>query len=128
MFKNFFQSKRNTVFATAYTFLIALCFCTGFAIGHHNGKGLLTTPVAVTTEATAEPEPTEEAQPPAVYRVVTEDGELRMYCDNGKQSRLIMNDQISENAFPKEDIAVLKEGRVFPTQEEAMAFIEDFIS
>lgn len=128
MYKNFFKSKRNTILTVAYTFLIALCFSVGFAIGHHNGQGLLTTPVAVSTEATEEPEPEAETEPPVSYRVVTEDGELRMYCDNGKQSRLITSDEISEGAFPKEDIAALQEGQMFQTQEEAMAFLENFVS
>ena len=130
MVKNFFKSKRNTVIAVAYTFLIALCFCVGFAIGHHNGRGLLTTPVAVTTATTEEPDATEpvEEMTADLYRVIADDGELRMYCDDGTRSRLVMSDKISEGAFPKEDIAVLREGRVFMTQEEAMAFMENFLS
>ena len=130
MIKQFFRSKRNTAIAVAYTFLIALCFCVGFAIGHHNGRGLLTTPVAVTTSTTETPETAEpDAEVNAdLYRVIAEDGELRLYCDDGTKSRLIMSDKISEGAFPKEDIAVLREGRMFMTQEEAMAFMENFLS
>ena len=121
MIKQFFRSKRNTAIAVAYTFLIALCFCVGFAIGHHNGRGLLTTE----TPETAEPDAEVNSD---LYRVIAEDGELRLYCDDGTKSRLIMSDKISEGAFPKEDIAVLREGRMFMTQEEAMAFMENFLS
>lgn len=127
MNKHFFQSKRNIVYMAAYTVLIVLCFSVGFAIGHHKGQGLLTAPTAVTAQTTAEPQPA-QTPVPEEYRVITEDGELRVYCDNGRQSRLISSEKISDSTFPKEDAEALRSGVVFATQEEAAAFIENFVS
>ena len=122
------STARNIIISASYVFLTALFFAGGYSIGYHNGGGMISTPVAVTTQAedsTPEPSPTIE---PSFYRVILEDGELRLYKDENGSSRLISHEEISEGAFPGYDIEILKGGRSFPTIEDALELMENFLS
>ncbi|MBR0366234.1 MAG: hypothetical protein IJH94_05485 [Clostridia bacterium] len=65
---------------------------------------------------------------PQRYRVRLEDGELRLYHDEGGISRLISSEEISEGSYPTRDIAVLKDGVIFETTEAALTLMENFLS
>ena len=119
---------RNIIISVSYVFLTAFFFAGGYAIGYKNGGGMLSTPTAVTTTAeenTPAPSPTVQ---PSGYRVILEDGELRLYKDENGSSRLISHEEISEGTFPGYDIEILKGGRTFSTIEEALELMENFLS
>lgn len=123
-------TSRHILTAASYVFLTALFFGAGYLIGFENGDGMLSTPVSVSssadeTDTTPSPAPTEMS---ASYRVVLEDGELRMYLDENGGSRLVSNEQVSEALFPKSDIETLKKGLFFNTLEEALSMMENFLS
>lgn len=123
-------TSRHILTAASYVFLTALFFGAGYLIGFENGDDMLSTPVSVSssadeTDTTPSPAPTEMS---ASYRVILEDGELRMYLDENGGSRLVSNEQVSEALFPKSDIETLKKGLFFNTLEEALSMMENFLS
>jgi hypothetical protein len=95
----------------------------GCAIGYNNGR---IEPVSVTTAA--EEETAAPTVAPQIYRVILEDGELRLYSDKDGISRLISSEEISEQSFPSSDTAALKEGRSFKELNEALELMENFLS
>ncbi|MGN0182992.1 MAG: hypothetical protein ACI4DP_11395 [Candidatus Ornithomonoglobus sp.] len=127
--KQLFTNPRNILAIAAYVCLTAAIFAVGIGIGYQNGKGLMTTQASVTaTGIPAEALLPMTTEAPPRYRVILEDGELRLYLDENGTSRLISNDEISEASFPASDIAELKEGFHFDTLSDALALMENFLS
>ena len=114
---------RNIILIFSYLFLMSIFFYIGFTSGMHKTATDNTDNAAVVSIPshipTAEPER---------YRVILEDGELRLYHDEGGISRLISSEEISEASYPTRDIAVLKDGVIFETSEAALTLMENFLS
>lgn len=120
---------RNIIIITAYLFLTAAFFFAGYTIGFKNGGGLLRDNIPAASAAV--PSAAQTMQPlivSPVYRVILEDGQLRLYLDENGTSRLISNEEISESAFPSHDIASLKEGMKFSRLDDALSLMENFLS
>lgn len=126
--KNLSQSTRNIIIISAYLFLTVIFFITGYSIGLKNGEKLSEPFVAASVPNTLATNIPLETVSPSQYRVILEDGELRLYMDENGTGRLISNEKVSEESFPPHDIATLKEGKTFPTLEEALALMENFLS
>lgn len=127
--QKFKQIIRYIVPVLSYLFLTGLFFSAGYLIGVRNTDEIMT----VNPKVSATEKPTEQITPsPAAvkkhYRVILEDGQLRLYSDEDEKSRLISTDTISETAYPTGDIAKLKEGVVFDILSDALSFIENFLS
>lgn len=114
---------RNIILIFSYLFLMSIFFYIGFTSGVQKN----TTYNADSAAAISIPShiPTSD---PQRYRVILEDGELRLYHDEGGISRLISSEQISEGSYPTRDIAVLKDGVIFETSEAALTLMENFLS
>ncbi|MDD6763564.1 MAG: hypothetical protein PUD92_08080 [Clostridiales bacterium] len=127
--KQLLTNPRNILAIAAYVCLTAAIFAVGIGIGYHNGKGLMTMQASVTATGIPDgtPAPAASETPPR-YRVILEDGELRLYLDENGASRLISNNEISEASFPASDVAELKEGIHFDTLSDALALMENFLS
>ncbi len=125
--KNLSLTARNIIVITTYLFLTAIFFVAGYGIGFSNGKKILSEPF-VTTSTTAVQATAFPTLSPSRYRVILEDGELRLYLDENGAGRLISNEKVSEESFPAHDIATLKEGKSFNNLDEALALMENFLS
>lgn len=127
--EKFKLNRRNITVIASYLFLTAIFFVFGLMIGFHNGDDPLieevSNSVMTTPDNTFFPVPTKS---PSNYRVILEDGELRLYIDENGISRLISHEKISEDAYPVSDIASLKKGLVFETADGAISLMENFIS
>lgn len=121
-------NSKNIIIIGSYLFLVAIFFATGYMIGGKatDGRGAISTSTreSVITD-TFTPVPSHDTE---LYRLILEDGELRLYCDGGGISRLISNEKISEDSFPVSDIASLKQGETFETLDDAIALMENFLS
>lgn len=127
--EKFTLNRRNITAIASYLFLTAVFFVLGLFIGFKNGDE----PIIEQTSSTVHTVPQVTPAPVATqssshYRVILEDGELRLYIDENGISRLISAEQISEDSYPVSDIASLKKGLVFETSEGAISLIENFIS
>ncbi len=124
-------TARHILTAASYVFLTALFFGAGYLIGFENGDGMLSTPVSVSSaaedSATPAPSPV-HTEAVTAYRVILEDGELRLYLDENGTSKLISNETVSEALFPKNDIESLKAGLLFSSLEDALSMMENFLS
>lgn len=132
---NFFKKPispklRNILITASYVFLTALFFTAGYSVGYYNGGGMLTSSVTVETIQTEPPMPATPSPTvsPVQYRVILEDGELRLYEDTGETSKVISHEKISEWSFPSYDMDTLKEGRIFLNIEDAVSLMENFLS
>lgn len=127
--QKFTFSRRNITVIASYLFLTAIFFIFGLLIGFHNGDDPIiketTAQTAAEFSATQNPLPTVS---PSNYRVILEDGELRLYIDENGVSKLISREEISEASYPISDIAELKGGIIFETADAAIALMENFIS
>lgn len=127
--KNLSLPARNIIVIATYLFLTAIFFAIGYAIGFKNGEVLLSEPYVSASAGNAETTNIPIATvSPSQYRVILEDGELRLYLDKNGEGRLISNEKVSEDSFPAHDIATLKEGKSFDTLDEALALMENFLS
>ena len=126
----FTLTRRNITIIASYLLLTALFFSLGLFIGFHNNNSPITEQVSANANNTPQNtlSPTVVTESPSVYRVILEDGELRLYSDCGGTSRLISGEAISEDAYPVSDIAALKKGVVFSSLDGAASLIENFIS
>lgn len=127
--ENFKLNRRNITTIASYLFLTAIFFIFGLLIGFHNGDDPIIKETSNTV--TTVPDNTVFPIPTALlsnYRVILEDGELRLYIDENGISRLISREEISEDAYPVSDIASLKKGIVFETADGAISLMENFIS
>ncbi len=127
--KNLSLSTRNIIVIATYLFLTASFFIAGYFIGFSNGRNIISQPYVTTSTSSVHPTvfPISTVSP-ARYRVILEDGELRLYLDENGTGRLISNEKVSEESFPAHDIATLKEGKSFETLDEALALMENFLS
>ena len=115
---------RYIIVSASYLLLSAVFFSAGYFLGRS------TVPQPVIREAASIPiaQPSTEEPRPAKYRVVLEDGELRLYCDENGTSRLMSSEKISPDSFPSRDVAILREGIVFDSSEAALTLMENFLS
>lgn len=122
-------STKHILMYSAYLCVAAALFCGGFAIGHHTGTGLYTagSGAVIPAAATETAAPAETALPHS-YRLILEDGELRLYQDSGGISHLISGEEISVGSYPVSDIASLKDGMIFTDLNQALALMENFLS
>ena len=122
-------NRRIITIIVSYVFLTALFFSLGYFFGFNNINEPIVSDVStnVTSLPYQTPTPT---QPQSIlsYRVILEDGEIRLYIDENGKSRLISSEKISEESYPVSDIASLKSGIEFETADEAVSLIENFIS
>ena len=122
-------NRRNITIIVSYVFLTALFFSLGYFFGFKNINEPIVSDVStnVTSLPYQTPTPT---QPQSIlsYRVILEEGEIRLYIDENGKSRLISSEKISEESYPVSDIASLKSGIEFETADEAVSLIENFIS
>ncbi len=119
---------RNIILIAAYLFLTAAFFFAGYGIGFRNGGGMLKDTVPAASAAVPAVQTSQPLQVSPLYRVILEDGELRLYLDENGTSRLISNEEISESSFPSHDIASLKEGMKFSELDDALSLMENFLS
>lgn len=123
---------RHIIAACSYLFLTVSFFLFGYFWGFSKNKVENTADIVnASSEGTATPysRPTAEVLLPSPsYRVILEDGELRLYTDENSKSRLISSEKISEDSYPVSDIASLKKGLEFNSADEAVALMENFIS
>lgn len=115
---------RYIIVSASYLFLTAVFFIAGYSIGKR------TLPPTLIHEAAAiSTAPAETSAPSAPkYRVILEDNELRLYCDDMGLSRLMSSEKVSPDSFPSRDVAILKEGIVFDNTEAALTLMENFLS
>ena len=127
--KEFNLNRKNITIIASYLCLTAIFFSIGFFCGKTNKEKELLKEVSanITSSPYASIMPTFSATTSS-YRVILEDGELRLYFDEGNKSRLISSEKISEDAYPVSDIATLKKGLNFDTTESAIELMENFIS
>lgn len=125
--KNLSLNVRHILIITTYLFLTVIFFVIGYAIGLKNGEKILGEPLITTATNSVTKIPTATLSP-SRYRVILEDGELRLYFDENGESRLISNEKVSEESFPAHDIATLKQGKAFITLDEALSLMENFLS
>lgn len=127
--EKFTLNRRNITVIASYLFLTAIFFIFGLLIGFHNGDDPISKEVSNTVSAVPDNTLLPLAtMPPSNYRVILEDGELRLYIDENGISRLISREEISEDSYPVADIASLKKGLVFETADGAISLMENFIS
>lgn len=127
--EKFTLNRRNITIILSYLFLTAIFFIFGLFVGFHTGDEPIIKETSTSVTAAQDSTPTQvPSPPPSNYRVILEDGELRLYIDENGVSRLISREEISEDSYPVSDIASLKEGLIFETSDAAISLIENFIS
>lgn len=125
----FKRITRYIIPVLSYLFLTGLFFSAGYLIGVRSTDEIMTVnPIITATEASRQDEEVIPEEAKKHYRVILEDGQIRLYIDEDEKSRLISNDTISEAAYPCSDIAKLKEGVIFDVLSDALSFIENFLS
>lgn len=122
-------NRRHIILISSYLFLTVVFFSLGLFVGFRNGNEPILKEVSYNANnvpnTTISPVTT---QLPSYYRVILEDGELRLYIDENGISRLISQEKISTDSYPVSDIALLKNGMVFDNADEAVSLMENFIS
>ena len=126
--KNLTFNKRNIFIMLSYLFIATVVFITGYfwGINKINEQFLNETVTQATSpnfNTVSTPLPTQ-----ATYRVILEDGQIRLYIDENGISRLVSSEEISEDAYPISDIASLKKGFIFDAMDKAISLMENFIS
>ncbi|MBQ3124685.1 MAG: hypothetical protein IJC09_04620 [Clostridia bacterium] len=121
-------NRRNITIIASYLFLTAIFFIFGLLIGFHNGDDPILKEASNTVTVPDNTLLPVITAPPSNYRVILEDGELRLYIDENGISRLISREEISEDSYPVSDIASLKKGLIFETADGAISLMENFIS
>ena len=118
---------RYILISASYVFLTAVFFLGGYYAGFKSGGSVIIESAAeeIIPAAAA---PAAETNIPQQYRVILEDSELRLYSDENGLSRLISSEEISEVSFPTRDVALLKEGVTFNRTQDALTFMENFLS
>lgn len=121
-------NRRNIIFILSYLFVATLVFIMGYLFGFKSIDEKLfneTSTYANSPYTSLTPTITPTS---ALYRVILEDGQIRLYIDENGISRMILSEEISENAYPVSDIASLKNGFRFDAMDKAIALMENFIS
>lgn len=114
---------RNIILVTSYLFLSSVFFFGGYIAGTNVYDLKDQEAAALVSVPSVSP-----SVEPQNYRVILEDGELRLYLDGNGISRLISSESISEESFPARDVATLKEGIIFENTEDALTLMENFLS
>ena len=126
--KNLNLNVRNIITVISYLFVAITVFALGYLLGFKSIDDKLM------TEATSQVNSPYQSSSPTLspqntsYRVILEDGEIRLYIDESGTSRLISAEEISETAYPVSDIASLKNGFAFDSMDKAISLMENFIS
>lgn len=126
--QKFISNHRNITIFASYLLLTVIVFVIGYNTGERNEQKSLLKEASYNLESVPNESILPDASNQTSYRVILEDGELRLYLDTNAVSRLISREEISESSFPVSDIASLKKGFVFDTSEEAVVLMENFIS
>lgn len=127
--EKFTFTRRNITVITSYLLFTAIFFILGLLIGFKNGDDPIIKEVSSVTQNIPEFTPVPFTTPsPSHYRVILEDGKLRLYIDENGVSRLVSQEEISEDSYPVADITSLKKGIVFETADGAISLMENFIS
>ena len=121
-------NKRNIFIALSYLFIATVVFIAGYfwginKINEQFFNETVTQANSTDFNTTSTPLPTQ-----ATYRVILEDGQIRLYIDENGISRLVSSEEISEDAYPISDIASLKKGFIFDAMDKAISLMENFIS
>lgn len=125
----FKKITRYIIPVLSYLFLTGLFFSAGYLIGIRSSNEIMTVNPVIT--ATEKPKTVDNSVSEGIkkhYRVILEDGHIRLYIDEKEKSHLLSNDIISEASYPGSDITKLKEGVIFDELSEALLFIENFLS
>ncbi len=126
--KNLTLNKRNIFIVLSYLFIATVVFTAGYFWGINKiNKQIFNETV---TQANSTDFNTISTPLPSqtTYRVVLEDGQIRLYIDENGISRLVSSEEISEDAYPISDIASLKNGFIFDAMDKAISLMENFIS
>ena len=115
---------RYIIVSASYLLLAAVFFSAGYFLG----RSTVAQPVIREAASISIPQPATEEPRQTKYRVILEDGELRLYCDENGMSRMMSAEKISSDSFPSRDIAILREGIVFDSSEAALTLMENFLS
>lgn len=121
-------NRRHITIIASYLFLTAFFFVIGYFSGIRNSEITALRETVSNVTETPRTAATPVAAVPQNYRVILEDGELRLYADENGISRLISAEEISEDAYPVSDIASLKKGFSYNNIDDAVALVENFIS
>lgn len=125
---NFFKEKKNIFIAASYVLLAAVFFLAGFAVGGiGGGEETEARTASVTTEEYDEVQATFFARTP-YYEVIIEDSVLKINKCIGDDKILVTEEEISENVFPPDDMAELRDGIKFERLEQAQQMFENFVS
>lgn len=126
--KNLTFNKRNIFIMLSYLFIATVVFI----IGYFWGLSKINEEIfnETVTQATSHNINTVSTPLPlqTTYRVILEDGQIRLYIDENNISRMVSAEEISEDAYPISDIASLKKGFIFDTMDKAISLMENFIS
>ena len=121
-------NKRNIFIALSYLFIATVVFIAGYFWGINKINEQFFNETV--TQANSPDFNTISTPLPSqtTYRVILEDGQIRLYIDENGISRLVSSEEISEDAYPISDIASLKKGFIFDTMDKAISLMENFIS
>lgn len=120
------KNLKNTLIISSYVLLVALFFSGGYALGKIGAKENNTSTPMPTMNAVAANADSEVKSP--VYKVIAEDGVLKIYRCIGDEKTVITSEKISESVFPTEDIEELRKGVEFERLEGAQQMFENFVS
>ena len=96
--EKFTFTRRNITVITSYLLFTAIFFILGLLIGFKNGDDPIIKEVSSVTQNIPEFTPVPFTTPsPSHYRVILEDGKLRLYIDENGVSRLVSQEEISED-------------------------------
>lgn len=121
-------NKRNIFIALSYLFIATVVFIAGYFWGINKINEQIFNETV--TQANSPDFNTASTPLPSqtTYRVILEDGQIRLYIDENGISRLVSSEEISEDAYPISDIASLKKGFIFDAMDKAISLMENFIS
>lgn len=115
--------EKHTLLICAYTLLMALFFCGGYAIGTGiDSFSDKTNPQTVSVSAV------EENVSENQFELILDRSELFLYKKIGERRELLYSHPISESIFPQSDIEQLKQGVYFDNLSDAQSLLENFVS
>ena len=105
--QKFISNHRNITIFASYLLLTVIVFVIGYNTGERNEQKSLLKEASYNLESVPNESILPDASNQTSYRVILEDGELRLNIDTNAVSRLISREEISESSFPVSDIASL---------------------
>lgn len=126
--KNLTLNKRNIFIALSYLFIATVVFIAGYFWGINKINDQIFNETVTQANSTDVNTVSTPLPYQTTYRVILEDGQIRLYIDENGISRLVSSEEISEDAYPISDIASLKKGFIFDTMDKAISLMENFIS